>query len=210
MKCPHSPAAGRRRRRAFTLIELIVSMTVFGLCMLGVMGFFLQSLDIFHFDTGKLQVNRDIRAFTSEMTDNATFANYFEIYTSFTDRDVPKNDGYSGDFLVLVYKDPEDLTKIQRLVGYYRSGGADGEGPVRKFDIDISPSSSDSLDSLLPSSVAIDDYPEVIELSRGLSDGHLFYNFYDRSIMIRGEIIHRGTTTRRATNTYNFTVTPRG
>jgi hypothetical protein len=50
----------------------------------------------------------------------------------------------------------------------------------------------------------------VIELSKGLSNGKLFYNYYDRSIMVRGEIIHRGTATRRATNTYNFTVTPRG
>lgn len=204
----------RSRFRGFTLTEMLVAMGVFGLCMVGVMGFFTQSLGIFSFDSGKLRVNRDIRAFTNEMTDNATYANYFEIYASFADRTTPKNDGYSGDFLVLVYKDPADHTKIERLVGYYRApadaGDPAGEGPVRKFDLTLTPSSQASLASLLPPASAANDYDEVIALSRGLSDGRLFYNFYDRSIMIRGEIIHRGTITRRATNTYNFTVTPRG
>jgi len=206
--------ASARRDCGFTLTELLVAMGVFGLCMVGVMGFFTQSLGIFSFDTGKLRVNRDIRAFTNEMTDNATYANYFEIYQSFADRSTPRNDGYSGDFLVLVYKDPADLTKTERLVGYYRAP-ADaedpaGEGPVRKFDVTFTPSSAAPLADLLPAPESAADHDEVIALSRGLSDGRLFYNFYDRSIMIRGEIIHPGTTTRRATNTYNFTVTPRG
>jgi len=38
----------------------------------------------------------------------------------------------------------------------------------------------------------------------------LFYNFLDRSIMVRGEIIHRGAVGKRVTNTYNYTVSPRG
>jgi hypothetical protein len=116
--------------------------------------------------------------------------------------------------MVLVYKDPANLSKIERIVGYYRapSNPSDptSEGPVRKFDLTFSPSTTSALSSLLPATSTVGDHPEVIELSRGLSDGKLFYNYYDRSIMIRGEIIHRGTVTRRATNTYNFTVTPRG
>lgn len=50
----------------------------------------------------------------------------------------------------------------------------------------------------------------VLELSRGLAEGVLFYNYQGQSVIVRGEIIHPGNRQKRATNTYNFTVTPRG
>jgi hypothetical protein len=170
-------------------------------------------------------VNRDIRAFTSEMTDNATYANFFQIYPDFAKRtvtdsatevttDASVNDGLSGDFLLLVYRDPGDDTKTNRLVGYYRSpkngSDPDSEGPVRKFDITVSPSSSASIWTLIPDASTAGTWPEVIELSQGLADGKLFYNYYDRSVMVKGQIFHRGNLSKRATNTYNFTVSPRG
>lgn len=205
---------GRRRplrsRCGYTLVEILITLGVFGFAIAGALGLFLQSLNIFHYDTGKLGVNRDIRAFTSEMSDNATYSNFFVIYPSFTDRTAPVNDGVSGDFLVLVFRDPLNSTRIERLVGYYRAAAPGVEGPVRKFVQNFSPSSTSTVESLLPGAAAINSFPEVIEVSRGLSNGRLFYNFYDRSIMVKGEIIHRGTATRRATNTYNFTVSPRG
>ena len=211
---PDKSTGAKRARIGYTLVELMVALAVFGLAMLGTLGFFLQGLNLYHYDGGKLQVNRDIRTFTSEMSDNATYANYFLIYPSFTDRTGPINDGLAGDFLVLVFLDPANPQRIQRLVGYYRSpdnpGDPNSTGPVRKFDFSYSPSTTTLPASLLPPVANISDYDEVIEVSRGLSNGKLFYNFYDRSIMVKGEVIHRGTTARRATNTYNFTVSPRG
>ena len=56
----------------------------------------------------------------------------------------------------------------------------------------------------------VSESSEVIELSAGIASGKLFYNFYDRSVMVKGEIIHEGNAFRRASNTYNFTVSPRG
>ena len=51
----------------------------------------------------------------------------------------------------------------------------------------------------------------MIELSEGLSDGRLFHNFYGRSVMVNGEIIQdTGKGARVASNTYNFTISPRG
>jgi hypothetical protein len=148
------------------------------------------------------------------MSDNATYSNHFLVYPSFADRTAPVNDGLSGDFLVLVYRDPADQARIERLVGYYRAP-ADAlnpasEGPVRKFDLRFNPSSTQAVAALLPAVTTSTGHPEVVELSRGLSNGRLFYNFLDRSIMVKGEIIHRGSLERRATNTYNFTVSPRG
>ena len=116
--------------------------------------------------------------------------------------------------IVLVYKDSVDDRKIARLIGYFRAPDASGTGPVRRFDLPITPSSSLPIWQLIPEISDPTIYPQVIELSRGLANGKLFYNFYDRAIIVKGEIIHRGgmrnSKNATATNTYNFTVSPRG
>jgi hypothetical protein len=222
------PASFASRRgcatRGMTLVEIMV---VLGICMLvtgGLLSFFIQGLRIYHYDSGKLLVNRDMRSFTSEITDNATYANYFLIYPSFTDRtitsggvtsDNKKYSGESGNMLVLVYRDVADDKKINRVVGYYRDPNqVDGEAPVRKFDRTISPSSSAEVWTLLPDVATAQTNPEVIELSKNVGAQELFYNFYGRSVMVKCDIIHRTNTGKnryeRATNTYNFTVSPRG
>jgi hypothetical protein len=78
------------------------------------------------------------------------------------------------------------------------------------FDRTYNPSSTEDLADLLPDTGTAGSHDEVIELSNGLSDGKLFYNFYDRSIIVRGEILHDGAVAQQVTNTYNFTVSPRG
>ena len=217
--------SGRASTAGFSLVEIVVTTAIISLIVGSSAGFFIQALGSYYYDSGKLLVNRDIRTFTSEMTDNATYANFFQIYPDFATRtvtdvatsvttDASVNDGLSGDFLLLVYRDPGDDTKTNRLVGYYRSpsdaSAPDSEGPVRKFDITISPSSNAPVWSLIPAESTASIWPEVIEVSQGLADGKLFYNYYDRSVMVKGQIFHRGNITKRATNTYNFTVSPRG
>ena len=209
---------------------LTLSMT--SVVMAGSMSFVLQSLNTYHYDMGKLLVNRDIRTFTSEMTENAAYANYFMIFPSFEERsntvqvgdsengfvdvevDASVNDGMSGDFLLLIFTDPEDSSVIKRLVGYFRApqGGFDagGEGPVRRFESDYPDGATGDIWDLIPDVETAASQPAVIELSEGLADGRLFYNFRNRSIMVKGKIFHEGNLTRRATNTYNFTVSPRG
>lgn len=227
-----SPAHRESRRRAFTLFEVMLTLSMTSVVMAGSMSFVLQSLNTYHYDMGKLLVNRDIRTFTSEMTENAAYANYFMIFPSFSERsntvqvgdsengfvdvevDASVNDGMSGDFLLLVFTDPEDSSVVTRLVGYFRAplGGfdAEGEGPVRRFERNFPDGASGDIWDLLPDVETATSQPEVIELSEGLADGRLFYNFRNRSIMVKGKIFHDGNLSRRATNTYNFTVSPRG
>lgn len=227
-------------RRGFTLTEVLVTTTIAGLVLGSTALFFKQQLNVFAYDLGKNRVNRDIRAFTSELTDNATYANGFQIFPNFTNRSstqvvmvgetsttktVSSNlvDGQAGDMLVLYFRDPDDDTMTTRLVGYYRAPidpdvtDPDDEralGPVRKFDITINPASSAPIYTLLPNTNTYATNKEVIELSKGLADGKLFYNIGNKLIMVNGQIIHRGgldkTRYTRATNTYNFTISPRG
>lgn len=207
-----------------TLVEIMVVLGIGMLVVGGLLSFFIQSLNIYHYDSGKLLVNRDMRQFTSEMTDNATYANYFVVYPSFTARSTTVGSvtsdqkiyaGQSGNMLVLVFLDPADSTKISRVVGYYRDPNeTSGEAPVRKFDRTLSPSVTADVWTLLPATSTAQTNEEVIELSKKVGAQELFYNFYDRSVMVKCEIIHRTGTGanryQRATNTYNFTVSPRG
>lgn len=206
------------------MVEIMAVVGIGALVIAGLLTFFIQSLNVYHFDSGKLLVNRDMRQFTAEMTDNATYANYFVIYPSFTDRSLTEGTvtsdqkvyaGASGNMLVLVFLDPADDKKISRLVGYYRDPNeADGEAPVRKFERTLSPSVTASPWTLLPATSTAQTNEEVIELSKNVGTDKLFYNFNDRSVMVRCDIIHRTGTGKnryeRATNTYNFTVSPRG
>ena len=221
------PIPTARSRRAFTLPETLITTAICGILITATMAFLLRGLNIFQLDVGKNLVNRDIRAFTSELADNATYANYFQIYPSFSTRTVTTTvngssvttsasveDKQTGDMLVLVYKDPANVDLVNRIVGYYRAPGdpsnARSEGPVRKFDIRISPSSSAAIHTLLPAAGTYSTNEEVIEMSKGLANGRLFYNIRGKSVMVNGQIIHRGNLQKRATNTYNFTVSPRG
>lgn len=197
-------------KQGFTLAESMITMTVFGIVIAGTMSFFIYSMNFASYGMGKLTVNRDMRAFTSEMSQNATYANSFNIYTSFTDR-TKLADGLSGDFLLLVYRDPNNNANISRIIGYYRqSPDAASLSPVYTFDQSYSPSTSTIIENLLPDTSAVGTHEELVELSRGLSNGKLFYNFFDRSIMIKGEFNSQGSLSKDATNTYNFTISPRG
>lgn len=200
----------RNQKRGVTLAELLISLTIFSIFMTGLFSLFFYGTNRASDGTGKLLINRDIRKFTDEMTENARFSDYFEIYRSFTDRD-QQHDAGSGDFLVLAHRDPSNQDNISRVVGYYRYEAQNGtEGPVLMFDTTYSPSSTEELADLLPAIASAGSHDEVIELSNGLSDGKLFYNFYDRSIIVRGEILHDGAVSQQVTNTYNFTISPRG
>lgn len=198
-----------RQKSAFTLSELMVTLAVFTIVMGGATSYLLSSSNFASYNEGKLLVNRDIRKFTSELSDYATYANYFKIYDTFASRN-EVNDGGSGDFLLLGFHEASDPSKTTALIGYYRSATQSEEGPVQKFMLRFDPPSEEPIEDLMPSVDSAGSHMEVIELSKGLSDGKLFYNFFERSITVQGEILHSGSNFKRATNTYNFTVSPRG
>jgi prepilin-type N-terminal cleavage/methylation domain-containing protein len=214
---PHS----RRGPQGYTLLEILITVGLVGLITVGVLRFTIQSLNIYFYDSGRLMVNKDIRTFTSDLATDAVASNYFRIYPDFQTRTAAVTDGNSGEFLVLIYTESNTTTGailITNLVGYYRDpvdlNDPASLGPVRKFNVAIATADQnktlpDLLTQYAPTSAAHSN-PVVIQLAQGLSDGNLFYDYYDRSIMIRGQIVERGNQVKSAVNTYNFTVSPRG
>ena len=210
----------------FSLPELLITMTVVGFLMTGLTSFFYQSSVMLFTSDQKLKINADVRNLTSELTDNARDANHFTMYNSFYDafrtqvpyEDWRLRDGDAGDLLVLIFygadPNPMDSTPapIVRIIGYYRSidNQTENTGPVRKFDKAITGASQLlNVEQLVPDVTQESSFEQVIELSRGLANGCLFYNFRDRSIMVNGQILH-GNVAKRVTDTYNFTISPRG
>lgn len=220
---PDSPR--RRASKAFTLVEVLIAVTGLSVLMMIFTGVYLDSYQIAFVSDERNQINRDIRTVTGELSQFARASNYFLLYKSFdnTDHDAASDqliEGNSGDFLVLVFQgeaDIFDLNKVRpttRIIGYFRApsdpNDPSSSGPVRKFDLSIASANQDKpIEALLPDAANANSFPKVIELSEGLADGHLFFNLWGRSVMVNGKILH-GNAAKRVTDTYNFTVSPRG
>lgn len=221
-----SNKTARKRKLGFSLPEITVALSIFSMVSGGLLSFHVQMIKGGLFSEQKNRINRDIRTVTNEFNDVAKGANYFVLYDSFdlssrNDQDDRLFSNRSGDFVVFVFTAPNAATfgsqPVERIVGYYRSpqdlGDVTNVGPVMKFDtafttpIDIGDSGSNTLEDLYPSNG--DASQEVVELSKGLANGKMFYNFEKKSIMVNGQIYH-GLSGNRVTDTYNFTISPRG
>jgi hypothetical protein len=108
------------------------------------------------------------------------------------------------------------------------STGATALEPVHRFDLSVANGTlaanmylentnvptggtSTTIEALLPndSAATIAGHPIVVQLAQGLADGCLFHNFWGKSVMINGQIV-QGSNYVSASDTYNFTISPRG
>jgi hypothetical protein len=202
-------------------VEIMVAVGIMGLVVGGVLKFALQTMNTYAYDSGRLMVNRDMRTFTGALANDCVASNYFRIYPDFSDRSGFVADGASGDFLILVLTDTNNAAGsffITQLVGYYRDANPTDPtslGPVRRVSKLIAAADQGKdlptlIAQYMPVTTTHTD-PVVIQLAQGLSSGSLFYDYRDRSIMVRGQIVDYGSKGGRAAiNTYNFTVSPRG
>lgn len=219
----------------FTLMELLISLTLVSLLSVGLMVFMLDVARGIFWGTEKAEISEDVRSFTMRLAAEARSANTAIIYKSFAAEDRDKgadrcDDEQSGDCLVLIttqpYPDADDPEHFTSAIIYFRktSSETDGVGPVHRIEWNSPDSTSfvpadnyvdtstNTLEDLLRQIEADDtgDYPVVIELSRGVANGRLFTNFRQGKVtVVNGEILH-GNNVKEVTNTYNLSVSPRG
>jgi prepilin-type N-terminal cleavage/methylation domain-containing protein len=219
----------------FTLVELLVAMSIGVLVMGFAIVFFVDTLRLSLGITNNLDIENSIRRVTNELSADARNANSFVIYKTFFDTGheisgsfrYPAGNaltssyriraGNSGNCCIFVYNG-EDLTPldlvpspIERVVGYYLNNNSDGEGfEIRRFDVEIAASRQGlSIEELIPTVSDSDEHTALVQSANGLISGDLFYNLLGRSIIINSEIIY-DLPNKTSGGTYNFTVSPRG
>ncbi len=213
-----TPVHFRSKRRAYTLVEMLMAVGIMGLVSAVMVSFTKQAMKLYYADTARLKINHDIRAFTTQMDTDAVTANYFLIYPGFgslttgsgsTLADASVTDGGVGDLLVLVYTDPAQAatgtSMITELIGYYRqiTDTTLNNGPVHRFDIPISPSVAANsapmyqiINTYVTGSASSPAYHIVTQLAQGLENNAaqnattpaLFYNRQNRSIIINAQV----------------------
>jgi hypothetical protein len=217
-----------------SLVEVMIAAAIASVLGVALMSMTL-SVGRIHFDSAaKLSINKDVRSFTNELSRSTRGSRVFRIYASASDL-TERDSGFTGDMLVLVWAQPEsveDATMGTEQEYYYEKiiifarvveDEDSNVGPVIRYERDFAlPSGStagtaagdNDIADLTASTIAnkdgLTEERRVIELTRGLADEKLF--FHSRlggSITVNGELYH-GNDARRVTNTFNFTIAPRG
>jgi prepilin-type N-terminal cleavage/methylation domain-containing protein len=212
----------QEKKSGMTLVEVMISMSVFSLLMAGLLSFHIFTLKTQAMTTGKLLISKDVRVFTQEFAREARGAGHWELYDNLKSGDLQANNGDTGDLVLFYFENfstTHDEFIIYKVTGFYRRVDGNGEGPVIQFnewntwtsaaDYKLPSYVGDTLQANNSGSKLEQDV--VVELARGEANGNLFYNFANRDgIIIRGEIEQDGRPGQKAVNTYNFTVYPRG
>lgn len=211
----------------FTLPEIMIALTVFGLVTIGLVSFTLDSSRSLFWATNKSLITKDVRNFTMRLTNETLGARAAFVYPSFTtgdrnEKEDQRQTGESGDCLVLIYYDPypdiDDDEHYTKIIVFFRRPESDGLSPVYRAEVEFDPpleidtsGGTNHFETLLASHFPNDqgDFPVVLELSRGLANGRLFRNFGNATYVVNGEILH-GNKVKEVTNTYNLTISPRG
>ena len=147
----------------FTIMEMMISTIIVGLLFGMLAKFQYESLNNMAMSTDKSVINKDMRLLTSQMSDDARYANFFVLYSAYavTSRSSSSQElgqANSGDFVVFVfYGSPPsgglfNVRPVSEIVGYYRAPYQSnqttldpitnqptslGLEPVRRFDISV-------------------------------------------------------------------------
>lgn len=145
---PHTPA----RAAGFTLVEVMISMTIVTMVMAMAMSTFLFGLRMMYKDTQRLSTNATLRYFMAQTSKATLDASEFYIFPDYKSIDTSVDseadlttaitdsygiDLYHGDCLVLVTRTSlEDDANIRQFCIYYRvvTSDTNGDGATNTYD----------------------------------------------------------------------------
>lgn len=223
----HTPPQ-TRRKRAYSIVELMITLAILGFVMAGVYAFSTQSTRMLFTSVFRMDTNKDMRNFTQQIQTDIATANTFYIYTSFSasDRDASTDrlaaDG-SGDCLVLVYDEPQPNSNstvyITKLVCYFRnlSGITNiaDKAPVCRLEIDYADqtvaaaAASNSAESLLAGyTYTSQTYVKALNFAKGGYTNRIFFNLNGSTVMVAAET-YRGSDALNTTEMIHISASPR-
>jgi type II secretory pathway component PulJ len=205
-------------------VELLVALSIFGMVMGALITFSRSSTRVIYESTLRLDLDRDLRLSAQRILADVNTADAFYLYRSFKSSDRGAVNGSqrlgsdgSGDFLLLVYSEPQPLTTsnvyVTRLVGYFRKADTASErGGIHRFQIDYADQTvradSNPVESLLAGYTYDGDYPRLIPAATGGYTNGMFYNFRGKTVMISADL-YRGASYRNSTEVLRLSASPR-
>jgi hypothetical protein len=144
MTMKNTTHAAFRQSRAITLVEVLVTVAIATMVLMGVGVFLFSGLKSYNSDFNRLNVNNDLRRFTLSMETDAAFANTFYIYDQATNGAPALNGlgvdnyvtpGESGDLVLLVsiLTSTTGATTVNQIVAYYHNGAVANTGPIYRY-----------------------------------------------------------------------------
>jgi prepilin-type N-terminal cleavage/methylation domain-containing protein len=110
-------------RRAFTLVEMMVALTIFGLVMAAVTRQLIKGVELSLKTATMLEFAKNGRALIDRLNNDVANAQAMIIYSEFADSTSALNDGY-GNYVVMHQINTSGT--ITRTVGYYLKANATG------------------------------------------------------------------------------------
>lgn len=222
----HSDKRITHHYRAFTLVETMIALVVFGIVGSGAALLTVKSVMGMHWSIKKSMLNSDFRSFTNELTHNAKLADFAHIYASETaaTSSEPSNRvarGNGGNCLALAFTSPYPgvfgQPHFERVIIYYKGTPQNNYTPIYKTEATFDPANNPlptnnytNLEQFLAQNQnSLSTPEEVLRISTNRSLTDMFYAVNNRTFVINGEIVN-GNKTQLLTNTYNLTISTKG
>lgn len=181
----------RAARRGFTLVELMIAMTL-GVIAIGMSTTFLVSASRIVYDSSKrLELNSKVRLFTDRFAKETIDANAFFVLRNYTglngsadligadsesdEINKPVVSGQSGDCIVLEYRDdPDRRSAVTRIRVYYRDTAVIADAaPIREVEAVI-----DTADQTKSLNEIVNDYIPDLASSHGANRALVSYQVH--------------------------------
>jgi type II secretory pathway pseudopilin PulG len=218
-------------RKKFTIVELLVALSIFMMVMAGVMPMYIQAMRQIFTTDAKLNVNDSVRKVMDRIIQEARASDGFILYDSFLGY-VPAGGGplldmrsatpgmgrlssaRTGKFILFLSYGPDANPNdtipppLVRMTGVYFDANEDEtSGNIRWFTRTNFGTGTDPLETYIPLAGTFRTNPVLVDSIRGLMNGDIFYNFNSSSVLINARLAGQSGAMRETT-LYNFSITP--
>lgn len=171
--------------RAYSLVEIVVALTIFGLVMAAVTRQLIKSIEISVATDRVVESARSGRFLLDRLNHDVVNAQAITIYSEFTDRTTPITDTHYGNYVVMHRIDATGVTT--RTIGYYlKATAAGGTYALYRHD------SQDGVlvPNTLPDAATSGTHRLIVQTVRlpPGTDVKLFRNWNGKGFTLRGQL----------------------
>jgi len=191
-----SASVRSRRRCGFSIPEMMIALTIFGLVMTAVTRQMIESVSITLKTSRMLEYSRNGRNLVARLGSDLRSAQTTVVYSEFNSRSTAITPGNYGNYLVLHQMNTSGT--ITRTIGYYAiANGNSGTCILYRHDS----AAGDSSAGALPATGTSGTHLVLVGTFKVPTGTKLFRNWSDRGISIRGQY---GTATGASTDALNY------